>query len=218
MHLIVTLFFLLLPLSAAAQNVVPDTLGVQKQLGYFDLFDLSAEERRAHNLDELEDPNKPKATVDRLIERYIQNCMAQESDRALDEPKIKEFICLCSAARVGADFDPEDIRAMFAKVESARFQQERMMVLAVLPCMKKPLNHQVLNKCVNAPVVKRRTRNLEEACACTVEDSTEGVLDRNYHYLVKDNPTLEGMFSDIYSYTTSGNGYSNAARSCSYYN
>ena len=123
-----------------------DVLGLQQERGYFDLFNATTKERTARKLAELEGDISPgaKISVDSLVERFINNCFTQTAKNPQTDEKIKEFMCLCSAANVVEDMEPEDIRTMFSDDDEARFQQERMLGLSVIPCMKKPLNHLIM--------------------------------------------------------------------------
>ncbi|MEM7680121.1 MAG: hypothetical protein AAF182_03865 [Pseudomonadota bacterium] len=201
------LFLIFMPNLVFAQGFVPNT----KKEGFFDLFTMSTEEITAQNLGVTEDLKKPKASVDDLLERFIGNCLNQPAERALD-PMMKEFICLCSAANANENMAPEDVRTMFSVKKDARFQQERMLGLAVMPCLRKPGAHIIREQCMK----DLRVTRIEEACACTATRVSEKIPKHNIVNFVDDNFPLEDLFHRVMLNYKSGYAYESTLDSCGY--
>jgi len=187
----------------------------EKKLGFYDLFTMTTEERTAQNLGVTEDLNKPKASVDGLMERFVSNCLAQPADHAQEE-KIKEFLCLCTAAKTTEYMEPEDIRTMFSIQKEARHQQERMFGLAVLPCTEKPADYLLQDKCAQDSFLRSRTTQVEKACACVGQDVAATIIKQNMKHFAELNEPVEDFLHRLVKNSLNGYAYETARKSCSY--
>lgn len=195
-----------------------DSLRIERARGFYDLFTLTTQERTAQNLGITEDLSKPKASVDELMQRYIDNCINQEPEHPQDDPKIREFLCLCSAANTPDYLSPADIRTAFSEKKEARVQKERLLALAVMPCMEKPVRHLLTKACYNDPYAAKRTGNIKEVCACAAEEIADETTRTDYGRIAQQNITIVDMLHHIVKGASRGQFYRNNIGSCSYYN
>lgn len=215
---LIALALLFVGVSASAQEDflrLDNEFLTEKKLGFYDLFTMTTEERTAQNLGVTEDLNKPKASVDDLMERFISNCLNQPADNAKEE-NIKEFLCLCTAAQATEIMEPEEIRTMFSIKDDARAQQERMMGLAFMPCTEKPASYLVAKECEHDRFVQSRTTQIEKACACVGEKVGKDIAEQKVRQYIGDNDPLEDLLHKMVERATKGRSYESASKTCSF--
>lgn len=164
--------------------------------GFFDLFGLTPEEQASQSFS-LEGEPKVKLSADKLSERYVRNCLNQSGKKLIND-KIREYLCLCSAARMTVDMDSDDIRGMFdLDPKKARLNQERLLVLGVMPCLEKPAHFLAKQRCMEDKVMELDTNDHAGVCQCIADEMIGVIEEQGSSSVILRNVPLEDLLYQI---------------------